>query len=292
MASYLEELSSLCQVFATSLPQLKQLHNKWTFSQKTKALGLIPPKTWLIKSRSDLVNCLRMSIPSRLIIKPVYSRFASDIYVLNQPVERLPKVEISEKKPWILQEFIPGQEYSTYSVAHEGKLTAHVTYLKSVDSLQVITATEQENIFDWVSNFLEKECFTGQIAFDFIVDEYDDIYPLDCNLRVTEGVHLFHPHDDLVTAFLNSNDDLVKPRRNLKITNSLATMYQGFFPKFILTKVKQGWQGLTQTQDQVFRLKDPLPNYVFFKKYLGCNNPENFVQDLEWNGEIQVEKLS
>ena len=89
LARYLEELSSLCQVFTTSFPQLKQLHNKWTFSQKTKALGLIHPKTWLIKSRSDLVNCLRMSIPSRLILKPVYSRFARDIYTLNQPVEKI-----------------------------------------------------------------------------------------------------------------------------------------------------------------------------------------------------------
>ena len=142
----------------------------------------------------------------------------------------MPKLEISGERSWILQEFIPGQEYSTYSIVHKGKLTAHVTYLKSVDPLQVITATQQENILNWISNFLEHEGFTGQIAFDFIIDEYDDIYPIDCNLRLTEGIHLFQSQDSLPGAFLNGSNDLIKPQANLKATNSLAAIYSGFSP--------------------------------------------------------------
>ena len=56
--------------------------------------------------------------------------------------------------------------------------------------------------------------------------------------------------------------------------------------------MKQGWQGLTQTQDEVFRLKDPLPTYIFLKEYLGSNDVATFTQDfgMEWR-KNQTEKL-
>lgn len=295
LSSYLEELEPLCTVFAASLPNLRQLYNKWTFIQTAKTLGLLVPKTWLIKSRQDLASCLRMATPSQLILKPVYSRLGRNIHLFNQPVERLPKLEIEEKQPWVLQEFIPGQEYTTYSVAQQGELKAHVTHLRSsslspVDSWSELVAVKETKILNWVVDFVKAKQFTGQIAFNFIVDEYDDIYPVGCNLQLTKAIHLFHHQDGLTEAFLNTDEDVIQPQKQLKITSSLATIHKGLFPKIIPQKLKQGGQTLTQTQDEVFRLSDPLPAYVFFKGYLNSNDTEFFAQDLEWDGEEITKK--
>ncbi len=294
LAGYLEELKLLCMVLATSLADLQQLHNKWTFIQTTKALGLLVPKTWLIKSRQDLVSCLRMATPSQLIIKPIYSRLGRNIHLLNQPVERLPKLEIKEDQPWVLQEFIPGQEYATYSIAQEGDLKAHVTHFKSYSTteerLSGLVAVQQIKILNWVSDFVKAKHFTGQIAFNFIIDEYDDIYPIGCNLKLTKAIHLFHADDGLTKAFLNTNKGLIQPQKKLKVTNSLSTIYESLFPQIIPEKLKEGGQALIQTQDEVFRLTDPLPSYFFLKEYFHIQNTESFTQDLEWDGESITQK--
>lgn len=39
--------------------------------------------------------------------------------------EYIAKTEISEHRPWMLQQLLRGREYSSYSVAHEGQLVMH-----------------------------------------------------------------------------------------------------------------------------------------------------------------------
>jgi hypothetical protein len=34
-------------------------------------------------------------------------------------------LEVSESRPWILQQFLSGAEYSSYSIAHEGQVVLH-----------------------------------------------------------------------------------------------------------------------------------------------------------------------
>jgi hypothetical protein len=34
-------------------------------------------------------------------------------------------LDISEAKPWMLQQFLVGAEYSSYSVAHKGRVVLH-----------------------------------------------------------------------------------------------------------------------------------------------------------------------
>lgn len=47
---------------------------------------------------------------------------ACPMQVLSRYVKGL---EISESKPWMLQQFLTGAEYSSYSIAHNGRVVMH-----------------------------------------------------------------------------------------------------------------------------------------------------------------------
>ena len=42
---------------------------------------------------------------------------------------------ISEHRPWLLQQFLTGPEYSSYSIVHDGRLVAHCDNLAEASCL-------------------------------------------------------------------------------------------------------------------------------------------------------------
>ncbi len=294
----LSRLTPYCQVFAEPLEKLNRLHNKWEFICRVQSLGLIAPKTWLIKSQQDLIDILNLPAPHKLILKPVYSRFASNVHIINQPVNQIPKVKINETKAWVAQEFITGKHYCSYSIAHQGKLTAHAVYptvftagkasciyFKSVDSPQILS---------WVKKFVESESFTGQIAFDFIEASDGVVYPLECNPRAISAIHLFQESDKLESAFLNLTNNLIQPQANQSAMIAMAMLIYGFPSSIISNRFLEWLKIFISTKDVIFSLDDPMP---FFSIWVilwqslqtslktGLSLQQVSTQDIEWDGE-------
>ena len=89
--------------------------------------------------------------------------------------------------PWVAQEYISGQQYHTYSICHNGYITAHATYPSTFTAKRntaiVFQHVDHPAIFKWVKTFVEKNQYTGQIGFDFIETQDGQLSALECNPR-------------------------------------------------------------------------------------------------------------
>jgi predicted ATP-grasp superfamily ATP-dependent carboligase len=294
----LPQLTPHCQVFAEPLEKLNRLHNKWDFICRVENIGLTVPKTWLIKSQQDLIDILNLPTPNQLILKPVYSRFASNIHIVTKPVNKIPDIQINETKTWVAQQFIAGKQYCSYSIAHRGKLTAHAVYPTAFTagkgSCIYFESVNHPQILQWVQKFVEAENFTGQIAFDFIESIDKMIYPLECNPRAISAIHLFQESDKLEQAFLNSVNNIIQPQFNQRAMIAMAMLIYGFPSSLKSNQIIKWIKIFLNTKDVIFRISDPMPFWSIWvilwqslqlSLKTGLSLQEVSTQDIEWNGE-------
>jgi len=150
----------------------------------------------------------------------------------------------------------------------------------SVDDLEITR---------FVTEFVEKINYTGQISFDFIRSK-ERLYVIECNPRATSGIHLFECSPGLAKAFLEKSYLMGTIG---KIYHEPITMLlYGFkqkeiFKKRFLKNILMGKNVLFQAFDfgPLFFL--PLVLFEIFKLTLTRGKKLNEVlsEDLEYNGE-------
>ena len=327
IAAGLEHLSSLCTVFSEPLEKLEKLHNKWTFIQTVKAMNLPAPQTWLLESEKDLETVIKEQIlqaesnsnsettsPQKLVLKPVYSRFASQVQILPLSAREAKQVSLAAKcdrpvrptpaMPWVAQTFITGQQYCIYGIAHQGTLTAFAAYptlfTAGPGSCIYFQSVTHPGLLAWMQTFVTAQQFTGQIAFDIIETPDKVLYPLECNPRAISAIHLFTPQDNLPRAFLVP-PSVVEPSQNPLVPApdspaaiTLAMLLYGL-PSALATQRFRLWlQSFAQSKDVIFRANDPLPVlhvivvlFQFVRMSLQQKQSLQRVstQDIEWDGE-------
>ncbi|KAF3887518.1 MULTISPECIES: ATP-grasp domain-containing protein [Nostocales] len=298
ISNQISQLTPYCQVFSEQLEKLNRLHNKWQFINRVQQLGLTAPQTWIVNSHKDLLDILDLPIPNNIVLKPVYSRFASHVHILSKPVSKIPSLEINSNKAWVAQEFISGKHYCTYSIAHQGKVVAHAVYptlfTAGKGSCIYFESIEHGRLLEWVKTFVEAEEFTGQIAFDFIEADDGTLYPLECNPRAISAIHLFEASDGLERAFFNNTNIIIQPKVGQRSAIAMAMIVYGL-PSAIRSGSLGRWLEIfMRTKDVVFRLSDPLPffhlwivlfQFIHMSRRSGLTLQQASTQDIEWDGE-------
>lgn len=298
IANKLSLLTPLCEVFAEPLEKLNSLHNKWEFICKVEQLGLSVPKTWLIQSHQDLCNVLETSALDKIVLKPVYSRFASNVHILTKPIKTIPHLEINTKKAWVAQEFIAGKHYCSYSIAHRGKLTAQAVYptifTAGSGSCIYFQSIKHPQLLSWVKTFVQSEQFTGQIAFDFIQAEDGTLYPLECNPRAISAIHLFQSSDRLEKAFFNTTNTIIQPKSQQSSMIAMAMVVYSLTSAISSNKLGDWLKKFIVSKDVIFRISDPLPFFHLWivllqfwqmSRHNSSGLQQISTQDIEWNGE-------
>lgn len=213
-------------VFAESFERLEVLHNKWKFYQLLCNLGFPTPETHLWRSHENREG--------KWILKPIYSRFAAHVQVVEG---NWPKWEENLSNPLIVQKYIEGEKLCSYSICHEGQITAHCVY-KVVHAMGIGSAicfqnVQAPDVDDFIRRFGADIKFTGQIAFDFI--RSDKLYCIECNPRATSGVHLFRRDPALAQSFFNERAQL-KPKHHMIFHEHLFMLWYGIKQKEIFSK--------------------------------------------------------
>ena len=110
----------------------KMLDDKFAFAQTARSLGLSVPKSFLITDPQQVLDFDFSNEKRKYILKsiPYDSVRRLDLTKLpcdtpEQTAAFVKDLPISESKPWILQEFIPGKEYCTHSTVRDGELRMH-----------------------------------------------------------------------------------------------------------------------------------------------------------------------
>ena len=193
-----EELSKYTRLLCEPFEQLNPLHNKYTFNQLALDYGLDAPETWLLTTQED-----KEKIPKNeaIVIKPVYSRFGSHV-IIKPTQEKIDELPLSV--PYIAQRFVAGKEYCAYAIAHKGEVLIHSCYHPKYTAGPAagiyFEPADIKSITDFIKVFCQKYQFSGQIAFDFILEE-GKAFVLESNPRITSGFHLISDYIQWSTIF-------------------------------------------------------------------------------------------
>lgn len=282
-----------CRVFTEPLEKLDVYHNKWKFVMNAVDANLRVPETILILNEDDLLQAFAHW--RELVLKPVYSRFASRTLILPNLREALSALRAGEA--WVAQQFIHGRQFCSYSVCHDGRITAHAAYETVFTAGQGATIAFQPvghaGIFEWVRKFVERFNVTGQMAFDFIESPEGVVYALECNPRATSGVHLLTPDPRFVESLLTVGTDCVTPYADTSRMLGTAMLAYGLPASLLNGKFGSWLETFFHSDDVIFDLEDPLPFVLQWRSimaYMRLGKRENISAlaastfDIEWNG--------
>ena len=314
VAKGLDRLLPHCRVWAAPLDTLHELHHKGRFAALAERFGLLVPPTTTITDPSQWLALSEQAAQDGdgdLVLKPVYSRFASRVIVLNHAEKmdaRRRRLEaaasaVSERTPWVAQQYIDGSHYCSYSIAYEGRVVAHAAYPSryrvGLGASVHFEAIAHPGIRAWVSRFVEAAEFTGQIAFDYIESMDGRLYAIECNPRATSGMHLFEPDDRLDRAFLApeqlaAEGTVIEPRVGSSAMLTLPMLLCGLKQNRRLSDWQAWLSAYRNSRDAVYERSDPWPAleqlhlaWVVWRHSRRQRMPltEATTYDIEWNGE-------
>jgi len=310
VAQGLDRLRKHCKVLVSPIDLLGELHDKWRFTLLAKRHGLTVPETELIRTIEEWLSLASEErMGESLVLKPVFSRFASRVIFLDKGdslVERRRLLtetlsSVSPKTPWVAQRRVTGAGICTYSVTYDGEVLAHTAYQNRYrvgqGSAIYFQHMEHEASYEWVRKLVKAIHFTGQIAFDFIEEQDGGLYALECNPRATSGIHLFGGDGRFVQTLLRPYE-----QRGVVLTPS------GSQPAMIAAAMlTAGWRGVRSfrelgrwhrdfrsARDVVFDRGDIRPSVEAMLMMLdawrtsrarGIKMTQATTLDMEWNGE-------
>eukprot|EP00747_Dinoflagellata_sp_TGD_P100970 gnl/TRDRNA2_/TRDRNA2_168203_c0_seq2.p1 gnl/TRDRNA2_/TRDRNA2_168203_c0~~gnl/TRDRNA2_/TRDRNA2_168203_c0_seq2.p1 ORF type:complete len:213 (+),score=31.21 gnl/TRDRNA2_/TRDRNA2_168203_c0_seq2:160-798(+) len=107
---------------------------------------------------------------------------------------------VAEHNPYLIMEFVRGDEFCTTSCVHDGQLLLHTTAPSSAVQLEYVPV-EQVEVQKWVQNFCASTKLTGSHSFDFMVSK-GTAYAIECNPRLhTASVNFHEQGEQIVQAY-------------------------------------------------------------------------------------------
>jgi predicted ATP-grasp superfamily ATP-dependent carboligase len=259
-------LSPYCEIIHFSPDITQMLDNKFTLCDKARSFGLSAPKSFLITNPQQVLDFDFAADGSQYILKSIRYNSVSRLDLTRFPfagmADYLKNLPISKENPWMMQEFITGQEYCTHSTVRNGKIRLHCCSKSSAFQVNYEHIDKPE-IYSWIEKFVKELNLTGQISFDFIQAENGTIYPIECNPRTHSAITMFYNHAGLADAYLkDSQDENEAPI--VPLSDSKPT-YWIYHEMWRLNEIRslsdlQAWmQKVFRGKDAIFQINDPLP---------------------------------
>jgi carbamoyl-phosphate synthase large subunit len=99
------------QVVAPKNTQARNAESKFDSIETVKEAGIAHPQTILIINQSDIANFFETG-KSLGVLKPVFGASSNDIYFVKSPEELLAITKLKPAGHFVLQEFMPGPEFT------------------------------------------------------------------------------------------------------------------------------------------------------------------------------------
>lgn len=279
-------------LFAPDPDLLAQVHNKFTFAEMARGMGLNVPETLLLQNTDD-VTALRTRSRD-LVFKPSWSRFAT--HVLIQPRADALNIEPSPKYPWVAQAFVAGRELCAYAFCHAGRVGAvsvyHPRYRAGRGSGVYFDRVENAQITSFIAEFAQATAWTGQIAFDFIESVDGTVWAIECNPRAVSGLHFFREPLSFCAAFLGGGDVIAPDVSAPQMVRSAMWIFGG--PQAVrsrsigafLRDLKRGqevlhWPGDPRPARHQLRAIAEIAQIAVARR---CSLQAASTFDIEWNG--------
>ncbi|MGL5807872.1 MAG: ATP-grasp domain-containing protein [Xenococcaceae cyanobacterium] len=271
VASYYDSLaksrlSPYCEVVHFDAEVTEMLDNKFAFCEKARSLGLSAPKVFCITNPQQILDFDFKDDGSRYLLKSIPYDSVRRLDLTKLPFEGMEEyvktLPISEAKPWVMQEFIKGQEYCTHSTVRNGIIRLHCCSKSSPFQVNY-EHVDNPKIYEWVKHFVKELNLTGQVSFDFIQTEDGNVYPIECNPRIHSAITMFYNHPGVADAYLNDaeNEDEVamQPLLESKPTYWLYHELWRLTSVRSLSQLQAWFEKISRGTDAIFCFDDPLP---------------------------------
>lgn len=240
-AKEMVELLTKCKAVQYNVATTQKLHEKHSFIEYTKSLGLNVPNTHTITSKTAALRVLEDARPSgkKFIMKFIGTddSVRGDMTLLpfdsvSATKAHISRLQISESRPWILQQFIDGPEYCTHALVIRGEVKAF-TACPSAELLMHYEALHPDSslsrsMLRFTQEYAasDPENFTGHLSFDFLVDRKDaeraqrdpnmvvTLYPIECNPRAHTAVALFNSTPEMIEkGYMSLLEEPTEPKK-------------------------------------------------------------------------------
>jgi predicted ATP-grasp superfamily ATP-dependent carboligase len=186
-----ERLSQTATLIFPPFATLAPLHDKASFERLATGMGLAMATTVIAASDEELRAALERF--PRYFARAAFSRGGVELLTNAGPLAGAVAIEDchpTQANPWLVQEFVDGDTFCTYSTVHQGKVSAHCAYAiprqwKHSTGIQ-FTSIDGGPTLELVKRLAAETSYTGQISFDFI-DSPNGPYLVECNPRATDG---------------------------------------------------------------------------------------------------------
>ena len=278
------------KVFGPGFEQMARLHDKLAFARRCHSLGLSAPET----CPADADEAERIARSVDYVIKPIHGCSGIGLE-LRQRGDALHPSDRSATK--LIQERVYGRQISSFSVVRNGKVLITALYEGDVYlgtvSVRFKRVEDMPKVERWIERFVQAESYTGFISFDFFVAENGTPYAIECNPRLTSGVHLIN-RADLGALVCGQAIDAPRFKRHRYYQDAHATLtYAVGQITRPLTYLKTLGKVLT-TKDVMFDWRDPLPFFLMTPMswetirqgiFDGTPLAEAATRDILWHGE-------
>ncbi|KAF5012347.1 hypothetical protein FDECE_1574 [Fusarium decemcellulare] len=240
------------KVIQLGVEDVRRLHEKDTFIEHTKSIGLTVPTTEIVNGREEIIDFLtkhggleHKTGAKRYLVKPVgvddIARFSMPLLPLGSEQDTLARIDSipfkEAKCSLIVQEFISGPEFCTHALVIRGRVCAFVACRSATVLMHYSALPADSPLSKAMLDFTLKQAeaggeeFTGHMSFDFLIEKEDEdatepgiekhvtIYPIECNPRVHTATVLFNNTPEIIDEYLSVlSESSPKPLSTLPLT--------------------------------------------------------------------------
>ena len=222
LAAHRDRLEGKAELFFPDFATLAKVHDKVSFSQLCRDVGLPVAESITVTSDAELVEALAHW--EHWFARAAFGRGGLDIITNTGPLadETSPSdIHPTPDDPWLVQEYLHGVDRCSWSVVHHGEIALHSTYehplaiddrggivFQSVDAPETLEASRK---------LVEALGWHGQISFDYLVTDDGVHHMVECNPRPTAGCTIATAEELDAALFAPAGQTVVVPAGRKKM---------------------------------------------------------------------------
>ncbi|AEF41372.1 ATP-grasp domain-containing protein [Hoyosella subflava] len=212
LSRHKDELEKQVPVFVADFEPLRTLHSKQAFIELCERIGVKAPKTIIARDQDELREAAAEI--SEYCARPSFSRGALQLLTNTGPRAGnllIDDCEPTAENPWLVQEYIEGEDLCSYSVAKNGKVGAHLTYeipikLDHAEGVRFITAEVPETLRS-AQKIAAELGYSGHLSFDWKRLDDGSLCVIECNPRATNGASMMDANAMVSTIVDGAGDE-------------------------------------------------------------------------------------
>ena len=255
-------LSPYCEVLHGDADIVARLDDKYEFSALARSLGLPVPDSHRVTAPQQVADFDFDQAAPPYILKSIpydpVQRLDLTWLPCGTPGETAAFARtkpMSPDRPWVMQSFVPGQEYCSHSTVRDGRLQVHCCCRSSAFQVNY-EMVDKPDIEAWVSKFAEALNLTGQYSFDFIEADDGRVYAIECNPRTHSAITMFYDHPGLARAYLDRDVPVIGPLASSRPT---YWIYHEVWRLVTQPGRAARLRTIARGKDAIFDWSDPLP---------------------------------